>query len=75
MALIAHLSVNDNQIGWVAATRTAPGRSGGLPEDDEVHTYVVEAVINAQFMRGEVTHRYGDGAAALMAKAMAVVSV
>lgn len=74
MALIAYLYVNDTPIGWIAATRTAPGRDGGLPGPDEVHTYDVEAVVNGQHRHGTTAHRYGDGVTSLVAKAAEAVT-
>lgn len=72
MALIAHLYINNEPIGYIAARRTAPGKEGGLPGRNEVHTYEVDLEVNGQRQHGAVTHRYGDGAAALIAKAAAL---
>jgi len=73
MALIAHLYVNDTPIGWVAARRTTRGLLGVTPEPDEVHTYEVAAQVDGVVKHATVTHRYGDGALALIAKAAELV--
>lgn len=69
MALIAYLHVNKNPVGWVAATREA-SKVNSVPRDHEVFRYRVEAEVSGEAVTSYVMHRYGDGAVALMAKAM-----
>lgn len=74
MALIARVYVNDDQIGVIAARRTRRGFNGRGPQQDDVFEYEVTSTMNGASRHATVTHRYGDGAAALIAKAAEAVA-
>lgn len=70
MALHMALTINGQSTGeGVIVTRLRP--PGALLEPDDVCTYRVEVYRNSlPISQFEVEHRYGDGAMALMAKAL-----
>lgn len=76
MSLTADMAINGEPIGRVVVRRTKRGGGpGGIPLNDEIHSYEVTATGPQGTIRAHVDeHRYGDGAHALMAKAMKAVA-
>lgn len=72
MALWFPLKVNDKVIGQLSATRI-----DGESNSDSICTYRVEATDNTglEIFRGQVRHRYGDGAWVLIRKALDIFLV